>query len=289
MILITGASGFLGKELIKVLAKEEIVVDKMTVGLTRKIRVLSRNEGKLIELKQQYPHIEIMTGCISDETICKRALKDVDKVYHLAAFKHVGQAETQPYQCVNSNLIGTINLLKHFKGKDFIAISTDKASQVNGVYGASKYLMEQVIREFEIINEDINYRVVRYGNVLYSTGSVLCKWKDALLNGGKIIVTEPTATRFFWTVDQAIQLIFDCEKNANSSKPYCPEMKSMSVKDLMYAMIEKYGNGNLTAIEEQIYYIGLQAGENLHETIIEGGVSSEFAEKFTIDEIIELI
>jgi UDP-N-acetylglucosamine 4,6-dehydratase/UDP-glucose 4-epimerase len=278
MILITGASGFLGKELLKELCKD----DKNSI-IGYGIRVLSRNEGKLIELKQQYPHIEIMTGCISDETICKRALKDVDKVYHLAAFKHVGQAEEQPYQCVNSNLIGTINLLKHFKGKDFIAISTDKASQVNGVYGASKYLMEQVIREFEIINEDINYRVVRYGNVLYSTGSVLCKWKDALLNGGKIIVTEPTATRFFWTVEQAIQLIFDCEKNATNSKPYCPEMKSMSVADLLDAMQIKYGDA------KEIEYIGLQQGENLHETILEEGVSSEFAEKFTIDEIIELI
>jgi len=272
-VLITGATGFLGQELIKTLKAKDI-------------RVLSRNEGKLIELKQQYPDIEIMTGCISDETICARALKDVDKVYHLAAFKHVGQAETQPYQCVNSNLIGTINLLKHFKGSNFIAISTDKASQVSGVYGASKYLMEQVIREFEIINPDIEYRTVRYGNVLYSTGSVLCKWKDALINGGKIIVTEPPATRFFWTVEQAIQLIFDCEKNAKDSTPYCPSMKAMSVQDLLDAMILKYGkHDNNYDIET----IGLQDGENLHEKIVTGGVSSEFAEKFTIDEIIKLI
>jgi UDP-N-acetylglucosamine 4,6-dehydratase/UDP-glucose 4-epimerase len=271
MILITGATGFLGQELLKSLNDKDI-------------RVLSRNEGKLIELKQKYPNIEILTGCISDEYICARAMIGIDKVYHLAAFKHVGQAELQPYQCTNSNLIGTINLLKHFKGSDFIAISTDKASQVSGVYGASKYLMEQVIREFEIINKDINYRIVRYGNVLYSTGSVLCKWKDALLNSGKVIVTEPKATRFFWTVEQAIQLIFDCEKNATDSTPYCPEMKSMSVENLLQAMISKYSVGALN-----IEFIGLQAGENLHETIIDGGISSEFTEKFTIEEIKKLI
>ncbi len=270
MILITGATGFLGQELIK--------------NLTGDIRVLSRNEGKLIELKQQYPDIEIMTGCISDEMICKRALQGIDKVYHLAAFKHVGQAELQPYQCVNANLIGSINLLKHFKGKDFIAISTDKAAQVSGVYGASKLLMEEVIKEFAQVNEDINYRVVRYGNVLYSTGSVLCKWKDIMLNGGEIIVTDLDATRYFWTVEQAIELIFDCEKNATSCEPYCPEMKAMSVGNLLTAMNIKYGSGDFG-----FKSIGLQAGENLHEKITKDGLSSKDAEQFTIEEIIELI
>jgi UDP-N-acetylglucosamine 4,6-dehydratase/UDP-glucose 4-epimerase len=271
MILVTGATGFLGKELLK--------------NLKGNIRVLSRNEGKLIELKNDFPNIEIITGCISDEVICKHALKGVDKVYHLAAFKHVGQAEKQPYQCVNANLIGTINLLKNFNGKDFICISTDKAAQVNGVYGASKYLMEEVIREFEHINPKINYRIVRYGNVLYSTGSVLCKWKDAIINGKPIIVTEPTATRYFWTVKEAINLIFECEKNAKDSTPYCPNMKSMSVHDLLTAMVLKYSDGKMSEIK----VIGLQQGENLHEKITKDGLSSADAVKFTINEIIELI
>lgn len=271
MILVTGATGFLGKELLK--------------NLKGKIRVLSRNEGKLIELKNEYPNIEIITGCISDSMICKRALKGVDKVYHLAAFKHVGQAEKQPYQCVNTNLIGTMNLLKYFNGTDFIAISTDKAAQVSGVYGASKYLMEEVIREYEYMNPNINYRVVRYGNVLYSTGSVLCKWKDALINGKEVIVTEPTATRYFWTVQEAINLIFECEKHAKDCTPYCPEMKAMTIQDLLTAMIIKYSDG----VMSKVNIIGLQQGENLHEKITKDGLSSEDAPKFTINEIIELI
>ena len=271
MILVTGATGFLGAELMKHLKGD--------------IRVLSRNEGKLIELKQKYPNIEIMTGCISDEFICQKALKGIDKVYHLAAFKHVGQAETQPYQCINANLIGTINLLKHFKGSLFIAISTDKAAQVNGVYGASKYLMEAAIKEFEQVNKHIEYRIVRYGNVLYSTGSVLCKWKDALINGKDIVVTEPTATRYFWTVEEAIKLIFDCEKYSKDSTPYCPQMKSMSIADLLSAMVMKYADG----VMGEIKVIGLQEGENLHEKITKDGLSSDEAEKFTIKEITKLI
>ena len=136
MILITGATGFLGKELIKRLYGNDA------------IRVVSRNEGKLIELKQQYPTIEVVTGDISDPFIAKTACNGVNEIYHLAAFKHVGLAESQPYQCTLSNTIGTINLLEAFDGKRFLAVSTDKAAQVAGVYGATKLLMERIITEF---------------------------------------------------------------------------------------------------------------------------------------------
>lgn len=269
MILVTGASGFLGKELLS--------------RLDGKIRVVARNEGNLVALKQDFPNIEIITGDIADDFICKRALDGVDTVYHLAAFKHVGLAENQPLQCVNSNLIGTINLLKNFKGHIFIAISTDKAAQVAGVYGATKYLMEQVIREYEIINPDVKYRVVRYGNVLYSTGSVLVKWKKLLQEGKELVVTEPSATRFFWKIEKAVDLIFECLQNASDSSPYCPDMKAMTIADLLEAMQQKYGRAT------SIKYIGLQPGENLHEKILTEGPASNEVELYTIDEIKDLV
>ena len=269
-ILLTGGSGFLGEKLLSRLKGD--------------IRIVARNEGNLIKMKELYPDIEIITGDISDEFISKKVIKDVDMVYHLAAFKHVGLAETQPQQCINSNLIGTMNLLKHFKGHTFISISTDKAAQVSGVYGATKFLMERVIKEYEELNPKIKYRVVRYGNVLYSTGSVLCKWKDLLIKGKELIVTEPKATRFFWSVDQAIDLIEDCLENAIDSTPYCPDMKSIKIDDLLQAMFEKYGYGNL-----KIKTIGLQPGENLHEKVLEDGISSEEAENYTIVEIKNMI
>ena len=250
----------------------------------KSIRVLARNEGDLIKLKQQYPDIEIMSGDISNECSCKKALfGPIEKVYHLAAFKHIGQAEKDTIRCIESNVTGTYNLLKNFNAGTFLAISTDKAVKVSGVYGASKMLMERMIKEFEKFMHYVEYRIVRYGNVLYSTGSVLCKWRDALLNGKEIIVTEPKATRYFWTVGQAIDLIFECEEKAKDSTPYCPEMKSMSVGDLLEAMQKKYGQA------KKVKIIGLQKGENLHEIIDENGIPSDKAKRFTIKEIIKLI
>jgi len=273
MILITGATGFLGKELLK----RNKFVD---------VRVVSRNEGKLIELKQQFPNIEIMTGDIADPYVCQRALQDIDQIFHLAAFKHVGLAEDQPYECIQSNVIGTMNLLYQFTGNLFVAISTDKAAQVNGVYGATKLLMERLIKEKERISFPYtHYRVVRYGNVLYSTGSVLCKWKEAFQRGQPIKVTDFNATRFFWTVDQAVDLIFESITHAKDSTPYCPTMKAMRVGDLMLACWKKYNNGTQLIAQE----IGLQPGENLHEKVLEQGPYSNEVERYSIEQIMELI
>ena len=146
--------------------------------------------------------------------------------------------------------------------------------------------MEKLFEQFERNYNDITFRIVRYGNVLYSTGSVLCKWRDLLKKGEQVVVTELDATRYFWTVSQAVDLIFDCMYNAEDSKPYVPDMKSMSVGDLLQAMSKKYLP---TDKELQIKTIGIQPGENLHEKILEDGKYSNEVERFTIEEIMELI
>ena len=210
-------------------------------------------------------------------------------MFHLAAFKHVGMAEDQARRCIRSNTIGSLNLLDLTRDMslDFIVgVSTDKAAQIAGVYGASKFLMERLFTEFETLNPNTMYRVVRYGNVLYSTGSVLCKWKRLIKEGEEVIVTEPAATRYFWSVEQAIDLIFNCLKHATDASPYVPEMKSMSIGDLLEAMSVKYLP---TGKQLKTKIIGLQPGENMHERILEGGISSNNAEKFTVEEILRLI
>tara|TARA_R110000868_G_scaffold132315_1_gene342997 strand:+ start:8316 stop:9176 length:861 start_codon:yes stop_codon:yes gene_type:complete len=277
--LITGGAGFLGNSLIARLEKMGI----------KNIRTISRNEGKLVALKEKFPFIEIIPGDISDSYCTEKVVQGVDAIFHLAAFKHVGLAEQNVRECVLGNVTGTLNILemtRKYPIEFILGISTDKAAQVSGVYGASKLLHERLFSDYERINSNTTYRTVRYGNVLYSTGSVLCKWKDRLQNDEEVIITDPNATRFYWTVDQAIDLIFNCLENAQDSKPYVPEMKSMSVGDLLEAMIRKYLPEGKTA---KVKEIGLQPGENLHEMILEEGPSSSEVGRFTVEEIFKLI
>ena len=277
--LITGAAGFLGVALLDRLE---------SLGVTNVVTV-SRNEGKLIEIAQKYPWLEIIPGDISNIHCLQKGLKDIDGVFHLAAFKHVGLAETHCRECTASNVVGTMNLLDLTRDMELdfiIGISTDKAAQVSGIYGASKLLMEGLFSEYEQINPDTKYRIVRYGNVLYSTGSVLCKWKDLLSNNEEVIVTDAEATRFFWTREQAIDLIFDCLHNAKDSTPYCPDMKSMKIADLLEAMSNNYlpEGGEL-----KVKTIGIQKGENLHEKILEEGPYSNEVELYTVEEIESMV
>jgi UDP-N-acetylglucosamine 4,6-dehydratase len=275
--LVTGGTGFLGVPLVKYILSHG-----------GQVRVIARDEGKLITLREQFPTIEIYTGDIADPFEVKQAMQGINGVFHLAASKHVGLAESFVRENVKSNTLGSLYILEESLNLDLdfvLGISTDKAAQVVGVYGATKLLMERLFTQYEKLNTKCKYRIVRYGNVLYSTGSVLCKWKDLIQQGKAVTVTEPEATRFFWTVDQAIELIVDCMEHAVDSKPYCPSMKSMSIKNLLQAMVEKYSNG----VDIPVNVIGLQPGENMHEKVLEQGPYSSEVEQFSIEEIKDLI
>jgi FlaA1/EpsC-like NDP-sugar epimerase len=208
-----------------------------------------------------------------------------DNVFILSAMKHVGLAEAQVQACVNTNIVGTMNVINESlitKPKVLVFISSDKAAQPNGVYGCSKKMGERLMVEAEKHNPDTQYRVVRYGNVLYSTGSVLCKWRDKMKAGEEVIVTDADATRFFWPVSDAVDLIFDSINNGKDATPIVTEMKSIRIGDLLEAMMEKYG-------EVPIKTIGLQPGENKHEVIADGIPDSYDSERFTKNEILEFI
>lgn len=274
--LVTGGSGFLGLELIK----------RLTEMGCRNIVSVSRNEGKSVQLKELFPHVEIILGDIKDPYICHKACKNVSGIIHTAAFKHVGLAEKENVrECVQGNIVGTLNLLEETRkaSQDFIiGISSDKAAHIKGVYGATKFIMERLFSEYESLNTKTKYRTVRYGNVLYSTGSVLCKWKEKMIKGEPVIITNPDATRFFWTASSAVNLIFDCLNNAKDAAPYVAPMKSIRMGDLLEAMMDKYGR-------VEVIQIGMQIGENLHESISEDGIDSFHAERYTKEEILQLI
>lgn len=270
-VLITGATGFLGQALIDIIYGE--------VNIT----ALARSEKNLLELERKYPDIITISGDISDPYICREAVFNQDKVYHFAAAKHVGKAELYPHQTINTNLFGSMYLMDYFQGHTFINISTDKAAQPSGVYGMSKYLMERLAAQYAVNKPATKFITVRYGNVMFSTGSVLCKWADLLHEGKEITVTDPEATRFFFTVNQAIDLIFEAELMATSPLPYVIDMKSMKIEDLLTAMEVVYGSAS------KINVIGLQPGENKHERIEVGGKYSNEVERYTVEELIEII
>lgn len=274
-ILVTGGSGFVGGYLINRLYTNY-----------NNIFVVGRNEGKLLELKAKYHNINLIMGDIADPFVVKKALSKDNKIqaiYHLAAFKHASHAEAETRRCIQTNIVGTMNLLDHFSGLEFTAMSTDKACDTTGVYGSTKRLMEKLIEEYSF-KRHIEYRVVRCGNILNSTGSVTCLWREALLEGRELIVTDANATRYFWTVDQVVDLLLNAQTSTHSCKPIIPtEMKSIRIAELLYAMQHKYGKA------KNIKKIGLQPGENLHEKLTEDGISSEHAAKYSFEEVLELI
>jgi UDP-N-acetylglucosamine 4,6-dehydratase len=277
--LVTGGTGFLGEKLVELL-----------INRGSNVTILSRNEGKLMTMKTKFPSIRIVPGDICNKLSVCQAFDGIQGVFHLAAFKHVRLAEEFAAECVNSNIIGTMNILDECKQRPevefVIGISTDKVAQVKGVYGGTKMIMESLFKQYEKNDKSTKYRLVRYGNVLYSTGSVLCIWKQLLSEGRSIRISDPNATRFYWTRESALNLIFNCLDNANSTKPYIPKMKSMRLGDLMEAMSMKY----LKPGEKLIYEtIGLQSSENLHEKMTDSGFDSNDVEKYTIPEIFNII
>lgn len=276
--LITGGTGFLGRALIKRLLKRYPGID---------LRVVARNEGKLVELKNDHPEVEIIPGDIADELIARKAMVgSVNGVFHLAAFKHVTMAEKHAYECVRSNIIGTLNLMElslNERPDFFVNISTDKAAQVRGVYGATKMIGERLAAEMSALNPDTLYLTIRYGNVFRSTGSFIYKWEQAAREGREIVLTDPEATRFFFSVHDAVSLILDgvCYGKADGADGILiPRIKGVSMGVFAEAFSEISG--------AKVTVSGLQPGENKHETM-DGDIFSNQVAQYTKDEIKELI
>ncbi len=268
--LLTGGSGYLGRELVK----------RLTQLGCDNLLVLSKDENSLLELKEKFPQVEVVVGDISDKNTCEKVCNGVDGIFHLAAFKHVSLAENNVRECIESNINGSINLLDctlKYKPDFIIGISTDKASCPTGVYGMTKFFMEKLFAEYERYNKDTNYRLVRFGNIWNSTGSLATIWIPKMKNGKEICVTDPNATRFFWTVDEAIDLIFNCLNKADDSTPYTPVMKAVSLQTVVEACQEVYGKC-------PVKVIGLREGEKLHEKIVDSGLDSSKAEQYTKEE-----
>lgn len=277
-VAVTGATGYISEKLIENLINKGV-----------KVNAIARNEGKLVQLQDKFPQIDIFPCPIEDMILLKKATNNCDGIFHLAAFKDVFLSTQNPLKTVQTNVIGTLNLLnisvENPNIKFVITTSTDKAAHVTSYYGASKLLAEGLFEDFEKVNSDnCKYRVVRCGNIFHSTSSVLTKWKEAIIHQRDIIITDPEATRFFWSREEAVQLIFSCLENSADATPMVPKMKSVNIGSLLSIMIKKYGNGNSLNIKT----IGLRKGENIHEYSSDGYCSLD-AEQWTEKELMDIL
>jgi UDP-N-acetylglucosamine 4,6-dehydratase len=259
-VLIIGGTGALGQSLIKRYYEDN------------RIMIFSRDEHKHVNLIKEYDDIESHLGDIRDKDAIRNCFNRFkpDVVINTAALKHVPICETNSIESVKTNILGhqnVIETMREFKDiETLIFISTDKACKPINIYGMCKAISEKLYTNYAETETDTKVVMVRYGNVLESTGSVIPYFKQLLKDGSEFLpVTHYDMTRFLITLDEATELI-DWTYNYPSShgKIAVPKIKSMKIVDLAECLIRRYGK--IHQVELKI--VGIRPGEKLHEEMI---------------------
>jgi UDP-N-acetylglucosamine 4,6-dehydratase len=262
--LITGGTGTLGTALVKRLIEHE----------ENHVIVFSRDEFKQWNMANalKCDRVKYVLGDVRDRERVKQACEDVDVVIHTAAYKHVWAGEQHPWEVIHTNIDGTRNVVDtaNYYGALMTLVSSDKAVQPTNLYGCTKMAAEA-------LTLNGNQRVVRYGNVFGSRGSILHRFNEWAEKGHSFRITDLRMTRFVITVSQAVDLVL-ATSTMEPGTLNIPELPAMRIIDLAHAFDPE------ATIEE----IGIQKGEKLHELLSENQ-SSEHARKLTIDEIRDLI
>ena len=254
-ILITGGTGSLGKHLCKILLEKYH---------PRAIRVYSRDELKQHEMRQVFGEdvIRYFIGDVRDGNRLKRAMEGADIVIHTAALKQVPACEYNPLEAVRTNVIGTENVINAAIDngvKKVVSISTDKAVNPVNLYGATKLCAEKIVIQGNSYagSRNTRFSCVRYGNVIGSRGSVVPLFSEQKKTG-KITITDDRMTRFWITLDQAVDLIVKAITHMQGGEIFVPKIPSMRITDLAKAI----------APECEIDIIGIRPGEKLHEVLL---------------------
>jgi FlaA1/EpsC-like NDP-sugar epimerase len=238
-----------------------------------RIVVYSRGEHAQAELCQYLDPIDpamkmrYFIGDVRDKDRLRRAMEDCDVVVHAAALKRIEVGAYDPQEVVKTNVIGSMNVIEaahDAKVKKVVALSTDKAWQPVSPYGCSKALMESMMlaaNNARGANGPI-FAVTRYGNVAGSKGSVIPKWREALRLGDEIIATDIGCTRFWMTLDQAVDLVLDTIRTMKGGELEIPDLPAYDLETLAKAMGIKKMN-----------IIGLPHYEKKHEGLKDGQTS----------------
>ena len=283
-LLVTGGAGSIGCELVRTLLDMD----------PKAIRVLDNNETGLFDLEQELRSEKIrpLVGDVRDRDRLKRAFEGVDVVFHAAALKHVPLCESNPFDAVKTNVLGTQNVLDAAIDESvarFILISTDKAVNPTNVMGATKLLAERltISANYYKGSRKTVLSCVRFGNVLGSRGSVVPLFKKQITNGEPITITDPDMTRFIMDIPKAIKLILKAAEIALGGEIFILKMPVIKICDLAEAMAEELSSpGCIIRKEVEVRTIGRRAGEKLYEELM---TESEAVNAYENDEFIVVI
>jgi FlaA1/EpsC-like NDP-sugar epimerase len=278
VVMVTGAGGSIGSELCRQI---------LSVG-PRKLLLIEQSEFALYGIHQELE--EKLTGrdvvlvpllaSVQDDERMREIMSTwhPDTVYHAAAYKHVPLVEHNPAEGIKNNVLGTMRTA-HAAAEngvsDFVLISTDKAVRPTNIMGASKRLAEMALQALAATTASTKFSMVRFGNVLGSSGSVVPKFRQQIRDGGPITLTHPEITRYFMTIPEASQLVIQAGAMAKGGDVFVLDMgQSVRIMDLARRMIELSG---LTVKDEQnpdgdieIKITGLRPGEKLYEELLIG-------------------
>ena len=277
-VLVTGAGGSIGSELCRQIIKLK----------PNKLLLLELNEfalykiyEELIALNKNLRIIPLINN-VQDEKNLNKIFEtfSVDTVYHAAAYKHVPLVEENICEGVKNNVFGTLAIAKvsiKQKVSNLVLISSDKAVRPTNIMGASKRLAELCMQGLHDSNKNIftKFSIVRFGNVLESSGSVIPKFKEQIKKGGPVTLTHPDVTRYFMTIIEAAQLVIQAGSMGKDCEVFVLDMgESVKIKDLIYRMITLSGlevkNDKNSDGDIEIKITGLRPGEKLYEELLIG-------------------
>lgn len=257
-ILITGGTGSFGNAVLKRFLKTDI----------KEIRIFSRDEKKQEDMRinLQNDKVKFFIGDTRDYNSIYSALSGVDYVFHAAALKQVPSCEFYPMQAVQTNILGSENVLNSAIAqnvKNVIVLSTDKAVYPINAMGLSKAMMEKVmVAKSRTIENGTVLCGTRYGNVMASRGSVIPLFVNQILSGQPLTITDPNMTRFLMSLEDAVDLVIFAFQNANNGDIFVQKAPASTILDLALALKEIFNAKN------EIKIIGTRHGEKLYETLL---------------------
>jgi len=278
VVLVTGAGGSIGSELCRQI---------LTVG-PAKLLLIEQSEFALYAIHQELEEkqsgektalVPLLASAQDDDRMHEiMSTWSPDTVYHAAAYKHVPLVEHNPAEGIKNNVLGTLRTAQAAASNgvtDFVLISTDKAVRPTNIMGASKRLAEMALQALATSNPKTKFSMVRFGNVLGSSGSVVPRFRQQIRDGGPITLTHAEITRYFMTIPEAAQLVIQAGAMSKGGDVFVLDMgESVKIMDLARRMVELSG---LTVKDElnpngdiEIEITGLRPGEKLYEELLIG-------------------